>query len=226
MSRLQPAALILQRLRQVPMIETKPRRNAARQQAIDQAIVEIEPARFDGAGARGHDARPRRREAISGKAAALRAIPRPRASGDSDRRRRRRCRRPSPSPACGKKYPRCSCRGRRHRPRPRSDSSRSRRPRRNPRETHCPRPWLGSTVRRAASRSGPRVSAAIYGATVSALCQRSISRSFRARNDPSGKSVMCLAAAFARRCAAAKSRSPSAARANIPRSAPRRSASH
>ena len=48
---LQPAALVLQRLRQVPMIETKPRRNAARQQAIDQAVVEIEPARFDGAGA-------------------------------------------------------------------------------------------------------------------------------------------------------------------------------
>ena len=60
-----PAALLLQRLRQVPMIEAKPRRNAARNEPIDQAIVKIKAARFDGAGARRQNSRPRRREAIS-----------------------------------------------------------------------------------------------------------------------------------------------------------------
>ena len=67
---IEPAALLLQRLRQVPMVEAQPRRNAARDQFIDQTIVEIETARLDRAAAGGKNARPRGREPIGVEAAA------------------------------------------------------------------------------------------------------------------------------------------------------------
>src|SRR5271156_6217850 len=66
---IEPATPILQGLRQVPVIETKPRRNATRDQAIDQPVVEIEAAWFDVASARRQDAGPSRREAVGHKAA-------------------------------------------------------------------------------------------------------------------------------------------------------------
>ena len=65
-----PAALILERLRQVPVIEAQPRRDGARRKPVDQPIVEIKTARLHDAGAIGQNARPRRREAIIGEAAA------------------------------------------------------------------------------------------------------------------------------------------------------------
>ena len=71
---LEPAALVLQGLRQIPMIEAEPRRHAAREQPIDQAVVEIEAALFDRAGACRQDARPRRRKAVGTKAAARQQI--------------------------------------------------------------------------------------------------------------------------------------------------------
>src|SRR6516162_11427858 len=40
----EPAALLLQRLRQVPMVEAEPRRDAVRDEPIDQALVKVEPA--------------------------------------------------------------------------------------------------------------------------------------------------------------------------------------
>ena len=67
---LEPAALVLQRLRQIPVIEAKPRRDAARDEAVDQTVVEIETAMLDGASARGQDARPRGRKTIGVEAAA------------------------------------------------------------------------------------------------------------------------------------------------------------
>ncbi len=59
-----PAAAILERLRQVPVVETRPRLDAGFEQRIDQPIVEVETAHVDRAAAFGHDARPRDREAV------------------------------------------------------------------------------------------------------------------------------------------------------------------
>src|SRR5262249_33154620 len=71
---IEPAALILQRLRQVPMIEAQPRREAVRDEPIAQALVKVEAARLDRAAARRQNARPRGRKPISGKIAACEQI--------------------------------------------------------------------------------------------------------------------------------------------------------
>jgi hypothetical protein len=44
---LEPAAVILQRLRQVPVVEAQPRRDATGHQTVDEAVVEIEAALLD-----------------------------------------------------------------------------------------------------------------------------------------------------------------------------------
>src|SRR6267143_592732 len=56
---IEPAALLLQRLRQVPMVEAEPRRDAVRDEPIDQAAVKVEPALLHRAAARRQNARPR-----------------------------------------------------------------------------------------------------------------------------------------------------------------------
>ena len=56
---IEPAAFILQRLGQIPVKETQPRRNSGGDQAVDQPIVKIETARLDGALAGWLDTRPR-----------------------------------------------------------------------------------------------------------------------------------------------------------------------
>ena len=71
---IEPAALLLQRLRQVPMIDAQPRRDAVRDEPIDQALVKVEAARLDRAAARRQNARPRGRKPISGKIAACEQI--------------------------------------------------------------------------------------------------------------------------------------------------------
>src|SRR5215469_1262705 len=53
-----PSAAIIERLREVPMIETNPRFDAGTQQRINQAIVEGEPRLVNNAAAGREDARP------------------------------------------------------------------------------------------------------------------------------------------------------------------------
>src|SRR5215469_3289642 len=67
-------ALLLQRLRQVPMIEAQPRRDAVRDEPIDQTLVKVEAALLDRAAAGRQNARPRGRKPISGKIAACEQI--------------------------------------------------------------------------------------------------------------------------------------------------------
>ena len=59
-----PAALVLQRLRQVPVVERQVRLESARQQAVDEAVVERQPLLVPGALAQRLHARPRDREAV------------------------------------------------------------------------------------------------------------------------------------------------------------------
>ena len=58
-----PAALLLEGLRQIPVVEREPRLDARAEQFIDQARVEVEPGRVRGP-AVGADARPGGREAV------------------------------------------------------------------------------------------------------------------------------------------------------------------
>ena len=67
---LEPAALVLQRLRQIPVVEAKPRGDAAGDETVDQTVVEIKAAMLNRARARGQDARPRGREPVGIEAAA------------------------------------------------------------------------------------------------------------------------------------------------------------
>src|SRR5262249_1195224 len=71
---IEPAAVLLQRLRQVPMIEAQPPRDAVRHEPIDQALVKVEAALLDRAAAGRKNARPRGRKPISGKIAACEQI--------------------------------------------------------------------------------------------------------------------------------------------------------
>src|SRR5262245_49313659 len=61
---LAPAAAIIERLRQIPMVERDERSDVLRQQRVDQLAVEVEPALIAGAAAGWNDARPGDREAI------------------------------------------------------------------------------------------------------------------------------------------------------------------
>ena len=127
----EPAAVVLQGLRQVPVVKAEPGLDACRQKPVDQPIVEGQ-------------ARPRwpRRVRPAARAARPRKIDRPRRrarasgqclrrNGDSDRTRHRRCRRWRCDRAPGNRHPRCRVPCRRRWPRPRSGSSTSRRPRRS-----------------------------------------------------------------------------------------------
>src|SRR5262249_14728118 len=71
---IEPTALLLQRLRQVTMVEAEPRRDAVRDEPIDQALVKVEAALLDRAAAGRQNARPRGRKPISGKIAACEQI--------------------------------------------------------------------------------------------------------------------------------------------------------
>ena len=66
-----PAAAILQRLRQVPVIKRRERRDAVGDELVEQAIVEVEPLRIGRAGALRKYSRPRDREPIGGHAERL-----------------------------------------------------------------------------------------------------------------------------------------------------------
>ncbi len=59
-----PTAGILQRLRQIPVIQRRYRLDASREQTVDESRVEVEPRLVHRAAARWHDAGPRDREPI------------------------------------------------------------------------------------------------------------------------------------------------------------------
>ena len=59
-----PAAAVLQRLRQVPVVERQVGLHAAREQAVDEAFVEVQALGVPGAAAGGLHARPADREAV------------------------------------------------------------------------------------------------------------------------------------------------------------------
>jgi len=71
---IEPAAVLLQRLRQIPMVEAEPRRDAVRDEPIDQTFVKVEAALLHGAAARRQNARPRGRKPVGGKIAACEQI--------------------------------------------------------------------------------------------------------------------------------------------------------
>src|SRR5581483_10883459 len=58
-----PAAMLIEHLRRVPVEERAERRDAVVEQLVDEAVVEVEPLRIDGATSLRQDARPRDREA-------------------------------------------------------------------------------------------------------------------------------------------------------------------
>ena len=60
-----PTAFVLESLGQVPVEEGDVRGHPALEQAVHQPVIEVEAARFDRAGAGGHDSRPGHGEAIS-----------------------------------------------------------------------------------------------------------------------------------------------------------------
>ena len=63
-SRARPAAAVLERLRQVPVVERQERLDAVREQLVDEAVVEVEAGLVHAAATLGDDPRPRDREAV------------------------------------------------------------------------------------------------------------------------------------------------------------------
>ena len=108
-----PAALVLQRLRQVPVVERRDRLDPAREQPLGEVAVEAQPRRVHRR--RGRWAARAARRSRSGRSPG-RARPSGRGrppSGGSGRRRRRRCRRWRPRRASGRSGPRSTRRARR-----------------------------------------------------------------------------------------------------------------
>src|SRR5262249_11935877 len=64
-ARLPPPNLALKRLRQVPVIQSGERLDAARDQFVDEAVVKVQPLWIGGSGSIGKDARPGYRESIA-----------------------------------------------------------------------------------------------------------------------------------------------------------------
>ena len=102
---LRPAARVLERLGQVPVVERRDRLDAALAQPLGQPLVEVQPALVDRA-----RARRARSAATRSRSGRTRRPARPsgrgrRASAGSGRRRRRRCRRWRRRRACGEAIP-------------------------------------------------------------------------------------------------------------------------
>src|SRR5258708_23004709 len=60
----EPAAIVLQCLRQIPVIERRYRRDATLEQIVDQALVKVQPARVGSALACGQNPRPGNRKTV------------------------------------------------------------------------------------------------------------------------------------------------------------------
>ena len=129
---LRPAALVLERLGQVPVVERHVRLDSGGEQLVDEPVVEVEAGGSDVTAAVGDHPRPRDREPVGAEAELAHQpdVGCRRARG-ARRRRRRCCRRGSPRGPC-RSGPRCSRRG----PpgRPRSGTTTSPRPTRTRRE--------------------------------------------------------------------------------------------
>ena len=89
-----PAAGVLERLRQIPVVERDEGLDAGLEQPVDEPVVEVEAGGVDLPAPGREDARPGDREAVGAEAEPLHQLDVARASGGSGRRRRRRrCRR-------------------------------------------------------------------------------------------------------------------------------------
>ena len=119
-----PAALVLERLREVPVVERRDGLDAGGEQAVDEVDVEVEAGLVELARAGRLDAGPRDREPVGLQAEVLHDRDVLRRRGGSGRPRRRRCRRRAPCRACGRTCPRWTGRGRPRRTRPRSGTRR------------------------------------------------------------------------------------------------------
>ena len=140
----EPAAAVVQRSRQIPVIQRRHRLDAVREQAIDEPLVEVEARRVDATGALRQHAAPRDAEAIGAELAASASGRRRSGSADSGRRRRRRCRRRRCARACARSDARCWDRRHRRAASLRSDTRTSRSPTENLQER---RRWpCGSAV--------------------------------------------------------------------------------
>ena len=127
-----PAAAVLQRLREVPVIQRGHGLDAALEQPLDEPAVEAHALAVERPAAVGLHARPGDREAVALDPHRGEQVEVVAASGGSGRRRRRRCRRRRPRRACGRSGPRSTRRGRPRPTRPRSGR------RRSPRRTGSP----------------------------------------------------------------------------------------
>ncbi len=90
--RLPAAVPVLERLRQVPVVERGERLDASREQFINEAAVEVYPLRIRCAGTLREDAGPGDREPVRGGADSTSSALRLPCSGGSGRWRHRRCR--------------------------------------------------------------------------------------------------------------------------------------
>ena len=98
-----PAAGVLQRLGQVPVVQRDPRLDAGGRAARRRAGSRSRGRRsWSGPASVGLDARPGDREAVGADAELAPSARRRRGSGGSGRRRRRRCRRRAPCRACAR----------------------------------------------------------------------------------------------------------------------------
>ena len=68
-----PAAGVLERLREIPVVERDERADACGKQIVDQAVVEVESCLVDASASFGHDARPGERKAVGVQAELLHA---------------------------------------------------------------------------------------------------------------------------------------------------------
>ena len=99
----EPAAVVLERLRQVPVVERDHRLDAGREQLVDEPVVEREPLGVGPALAGRLDPRPRDREAVAVGRRAAASARRPRRSGGSGRTPARPTSRRRSSRACAVK---------------------------------------------------------------------------------------------------------------------------
>ena len=147
-----PAALVLERLREVPVVERRDGLDAGGDEAVREVDVEVETGLVELARAGGLDAGPRDREPVGLQAEVLHDRDVLRRRGGSGRPRRRRCRRRAPCRACGRTCPRWTGRGRPRRTPPRSGTRRWPSPRGSRRGTGVRRgarsSWDGPSVGR------------------------------------------------------------------------------
>ena len=132
-----PAARVLERLREIPVIQGDAGGDSVREQLVDQPVVEVEPRFVHAAGAVGQHPRPGDREPERVESRARASARCPPGSGGRSRRRPRRCRRFGPCRGSRRSGPRCCRCDRPPRSRLRSGTTPWRRPTRTQAETRA-----------------------------------------------------------------------------------------